>query len=56
MDRDDDIIGVVTETTLGSFVLWLAAENAVQLAAQLVTIVENREELRARYTERAHAS
>ncbi len=34
------------------FVLWLAADNALQLAGHLVEILENRDLLRARYTER----
>ncbi len=40
------------DTTLGGFVLWLQADNAVQLAGQLVTIVENRDRLREAYAER----
>ena len=45
-------IGVVVDTTLGGFVLWLEADSAVQLAGQLVTIVESREVLRERYLQR----
>ncbi len=42
-----------SRTSLGEFAVWLEAGNAVQLAGQLVTtIVENREMLRERYTER----
>jgi hypothetical protein len=52
-DGDDDVIGVVTSTELGQFVLWLQADDAVKLSGQLVTIVENREMLRERYDERA---
>ncbi|HSS24739.1 MAG TPA: hypothetical protein VLL82_10135 [Mycobacterium sp.] len=51
-DGADDIIGVVVDTTMGSFALWLEADNAVQLAGQLVGIVENREVLRERYLQR----
>jgi hypothetical protein len=53
VDGDDDVVGVVVDTTLGGFVLWLAADNAVQLAGQLVTIVENRDRLRDAYARRA---
>lgn len=47
-DGGDDVVGVVVDTTLGGFVLWLATEHAVQLAGQLVTIVDNRDLLRER--------
>ncbi len=53
VDGDDDVVGVVVDTTLGGFVLWLAADNAVQLAGQLVMIVENRDRLRDAYARRA---
>jgi hypothetical protein len=52
-EGDDDVIGVVVDTTLGQFAIWLLAENAVALAGQLVTIVVNREVLRERYAERS---
>jgi len=45
----------VVDTTLGGFVLWLQADNAVQLAGQLVTILENRDRLREAYAERERA-
>jgi hypothetical protein len=51
-DGDDDIVGVVVDTTLGQFALWLQSDTAIQLAGQLVQILENREALRARYTGR----
>ena len=53
VDGDDDVVGVVVDTTLGGFVLLLAADNAVQLAGRLVTIVENRDGLRDAYARRA---
>lgn len=51
-DGNDDIIGVVTNTTIGAFVLWLAAGDAMQLVGQLVDILENREVLREKYAQR----
>jgi hypothetical protein len=56
IDGGDDIVGVVMSTALGEFAIWLPAENAVQLAGQLVDIVENRQMLRERYIERAETS
>lgn len=53
VDGDIDVIGMVVDTTLGQFAIWLPADNPVQLAGQLVTIVENREMLRERYIKRA---
>ena len=54
-DGDDDVIGMVVDTTLGGFVVWLQLENALQLASHLVEIIGRREALRERYTERALA-
>ena len=53
-DADGDVVGMVVDTTVGGFVLWLDLDNndAVQLAAQLVDIAENRDQLRRRYAER----
>ena len=48
-----DIVGVITDTAqLGSFVLWLQFDGAVQVAGQLVSIVEDRKRLRDEYTKR----
>jgi hypothetical protein len=52
-DGDNDIVGIVLDTTLGGFAMWLELDNAIALAAQLVTIAEKREQLRAEYLERA---
>jgi hypothetical protein len=51
-DDDDDIIGVVMETTLGAFAIWLPMASAVGLAGQLVDIAENADHLRLQYLER----
>ena len=51
-DDDEDIIGVVLETALGAFAVWLPVASAVGLAGQLVEIVEKRDELRAAYVQR----
>jgi hypothetical protein len=51
-DGEHDIVGVVLETTLGGFAMWLELADAVQLAAQLVSIAENRDRLAAAYTAR----
>ncbi len=51
-DGATDVVGVVLQTTLGAFAVWLEADSAVQLAGQLVTIVEHRDMLRERYIER----
>ena len=55
-DGADDIIGVVLDTTAGGFALWLGADDAVALAGQIVTIVENLETLRERYLQRVGPS
>jgi hypothetical protein len=52
VDGDDDVVGIVADTTLGRFAMWLALPAAVQLAGQLVDIAENRDELRAAYVGR----
>jgi hypothetical protein len=51
-DGDNDVIGVVMDTSLGGFVVWMPLPTTVQLAAQLVAIAEDREALRQRYIER----
>jgi hypothetical protein len=51
-DGDNDVIGVVVDTTLGGFALWLQSDTAIQLVGQLVQILENRDALRERYAER----
>ncbi len=53
---DQDVIGLVLDTALGHFCVWLPLESAVALAGQLVDIAENREELRLEYVERLQAS
>lgn len=55
-DGNADVIGVVMSTTLGEFAVWLEADTAVELAGQLVEIVEHREMLRERYLQRADAA
>ncbi len=55
-DDDADVIGVVLDTTTGRFALWLEADDAVQLAGQIVAIVENLETLRERYAQRVGPS
>jgi hypothetical protein len=56
MDGNDDVVGIVLETTLGDFAVWLPLPSAVQLAAQLVEIAEDAEELRTDYLERLQAT
>ena len=51
-DGDDDVIGIVLDTALGAFAVWLPMASAVGLAGQLVDIAEKREALRARYLQR----
>jgi hypothetical protein len=51
-DGEHDIVGVVLDTTLGGFAMWLELDNALQLAAQLVAIAENRDRLATAYTAR----
>ena len=50
---DDDVLGIVVDTTLGQFAMWLGLGDAVQLAGQVVEIAEHREVLRERYAQRA---
>lgn len=45
----DDVIGIVLDTALGGFAVWLELPTAVQLAAQLVEIAEHADTLRQRY-------
>jgi hypothetical protein len=54
-DGDEDIIGVVLETALGRFAVWLPMASAVGLAGQLVDIADNAEQLRTAYLQRAQA-
>jgi hypothetical protein len=51
-DGDDDIIGIVLDTALGVFAVWLPMASAVGLAGQLVDIAGNAEALRERYLQR----
>jgi hypothetical protein len=51
-DGDDDIIGIILDTALGGFAVWLPMASAVGLAGQLVDIAENRGALRERYLQR----
>ncbi len=53
VDGDDDVLGIVVDTTLGQFAMWLGLGDAVQLAGQVVEIAEHREVLRERYAQRA---
>jgi hypothetical protein len=43
---DEDVVGIILETTLGKFAVWLPLESAVGLACQLVEIAEHRDQLR----------
>jgi hypothetical protein len=52
-DGDDDIIGIVLDTPLGRFAVWLPMASAIGLAGHLVEIAENREALHERYLQRA---
>jgi hypothetical protein len=52
IDGDDDVVGLVLDTTLGKFAVWLPLPSAVTLASQLVDIAGNAEALRAAYTQR----
>lgn len=54
-DGREDLVGVLMDTTAGGFCVWLPANSAVQLAAQLVEVVENVGVLRERYAERRFA-
>lgn len=49
---DEDVVGIVLETTLGKFAVWLPMASAVGLAGQLVDIAGRRDELRTAYLER----
>ncbi len=48
-DGDDDFLGVVIDTAIGKFAMWLQLPAAVQMAAQVVALAEDREQLRERY-------
>jgi hypothetical protein len=54
-DGDADVVGIVLETTLGGFAVWLPLPSAVRLAGQLVDIAENADQLRSAYVERLEA-
>ena len=56
VDGDDDVIGIVLDTALGTFAVWLPMASAIGLAGQLVDIAENREALRAAYLQRELAT
>jgi hypothetical protein len=49
---DEDVVGIVLETTLGKFAVWLPMASAVGLAGQLVDIAGNADHLRLAYLER----
>ena len=53
--RADDVVGVVLDTALGRFAMWLPLPTAIALAGQLVAIAEDREVLRERYAQRLEA-
>lgn len=52
----EDVVGIVLETTLGKFAVWLPMQSAIGLAGQLVEIAENADELRLDYLERLQTS
>ncbi len=49
---EEDVVGIILDTALGKFAVWLPMASAVGLAGQLVDIAENREALRQRYLQR----
>jgi hypothetical protein len=49
---DQDVVGIVLDTTLGRFAVWLPLPSAVGLAGQLVGIAENADQLRIEYLQR----
>jgi hypothetical protein len=55
-DGNDDIVGIVLDTTLGEFAVWLPLPSAVQLASQLVDIADDADRLRDAYVKRLEAS
>jgi hypothetical protein len=52
VDGNEDVVGVVLDSTLGRFAVWLPLAAAVAMASQLVDIAGNAEALRAAYTRR----
>jgi hypothetical protein len=51
-DHDEDILGIVADTTLGRFALWLPMVAAVGLADRLVELAERAPQLREAYRQR----
>lgn len=56
VDGPEDVVGIVLDTALGRFCVWVPLPTAVGLAGRIVAIAEDADELRLEYLERSKAS